>query len=54
MAFRALFTGLILAFSLLAAPAQAVVPELRQPAWTELTLEQKQILLDLRTALRSP
>lgn len=46
MAFRALFTGLILAFSLLS-PAQAAVPELRQPAWVELPLEQKQILSPL-------
>lgn len=46
MAFRALFTGLILAFSLLS-PAQAAVPELRQPAWAELSLEQKQILSPL-------
>ncbi len=46
MAFRALLTGLILAFSLLS-PAQAAVPELRQPAWAELSLEQKQILSPL-------
>lgn len=46
MAFRALFTGLILAFSLLS-PVQAAVPELRQPAWAELTREQKQILSPL-------
>lgn len=46
MAFRALFTGLILAFSLIS-PAQAAVPELRQPAWAELSLEQKQILSPL-------
>lgn len=46
MAFRALFAGLILAFSLLS-PTQAAVPELRQPAWAELSLEQKQILSPL-------
>ena len=46
MAFRALLTGLILAFSLLP-PVQAAVPELRQPAWAELSLEQKQILSPL-------
>lgn len=46
MAFRALFTGLILAFSLIS-PAQAAVPELRQPAWVELSLEHKQILSPL-------
>lgn len=46
MAFRALVAGLILALSLLT-PAQAVVPELRQPAWAELTQEQKQILAPL-------
>ena len=46
MALRALVAGLILAFTLLS-PAQAVVPELRQPAWAELTQEQKQILAPL-------
>lgn len=46
MAFRALVAGLILAFTLYS-PAQAVVPELRQPAWAELSLEQKQILAPL-------
>ncbi len=46
MAFRALVAGLILLFSL-SSPAHAVVPELRQPAWAELTLEQKQILAPL-------
>lgn len=46
MAFRALVAGLILAFSLFS-PAQAVVPELRQPAWAELTQEQKLILAPL-------
>ena len=46
MAFRALVAGLILAFSLFS-PAQAVVPELRQPAWAELSQEQKQILAPL-------
>lgn len=46
MAFRACFTGLILAFSLLS-PVQAAVPELGQPAWAELSLEQKQILSPL-------
>jgi hypothetical protein len=46
MAFRAVVTGLILLFSLFS-PAHAVVPELRQPAWAELTQEQKQILAPL-------
>ena len=46
MAFRALVAGLILTFSL-SSPAQVVVPELRQPAWAELTQEQKQILAPL-------
>ncbi len=46
MAFRALFAGLILTFSLLSLP-QAAVPELRQPAWADLSLEQKQILSPL-------
>lgn len=46
MAFRAVVTGLILLFSLIS-PAHAVVPELRQPAWAELTQEQKQILAPL-------
>lgn len=46
MALRALVAGLILAVTLIS-PAQAVVPELRQPAWAELTLEQKQILAPL-------
>lgn len=46
MAFRAYLSGLILALCL-AASAHAVVPELRQPAWTELSLEQKQILAPL-------
>lgn len=46
MAFRALVAGLILALSLFS-PAQAVVPELRQPAWAELTQEQKLILAPL-------
>lgn len=51
MAFRALVRGLILVvFALSLAPlppAQAVVPELRQPAWSELSPEQKQILAPL-------
>ena len=46
MALRARFAGLILSFFLLS-PAQAVVQELRQPAWAELTQEQKQILAPL-------
>jgi hypothetical protein len=46
MALRALLPGLILALSLLSS-AHAVVPELRQPSWAELTLEQKQILAPL-------
>lgn len=46
MAFRALVAGLILAFSL-SGPVDAVVPELRQPKWSELSLEQKQILAPL-------
>lgn len=46
MAFRAVVTGVILLFSLFS-PAHAVVPELRQPAWAELTQEQKQILAPL-------
>jgi hypothetical protein len=46
MAFRALVAGLILALSFFS-PAQAVVPELRQPAWAELTQEQKLILAPL-------
>jgi hypothetical protein len=46
MAFRALVAGLILALSLLS-PAGAVVPELRQPSWAELSQEQKQILAPL-------
>lgn len=46
MAFRALCAGLILTFALLS-PAQPAVPELRQPAWAELTAEQKQILSPL-------
>lgn len=46
MAFRALVAGLILVFSFFPS-AHAVVPELRQPAWVELTQEQKQILAPL-------
>ncbi len=46
MAFRALVAGLILTLSLFS-PAHAVVPELRQPAWAELTQEQKQVLSPL-------
>ncbi len=46
MAFRALVAGLILVFSFFPS-ALAVVPELRQPAWVELTQEQKQILAPL-------
>lgn len=46
MAFRAVVTGLILLLSLYS-PAHAIVPELRQPAWGELTPEQKQILAPL-------
>lgn len=46
MAFRALVAGLVLLLSLFS-PAHAVVPELRQPAWAELTQEQKQVLAPL-------
>lgn len=46
MALRALVAGLILVFSF-SPSARAVVPELRQPAWVELTQEQKQILAPL-------
>lgn len=46
MALRALVAGLIFASSL-STFAQPVVPELRQPAWAELTQEQKQILAPL-------
>lgn len=46
MALRALVAGLILVFSFFPS-ALAVVPELRQPAWVELTQEQKQILAPL-------
>ncbi len=46
MAFRTVVAGLILFFSLFV-PAHAVVPELRQPAWAELTQGQKQILAPL-------
>lgn len=46
MAFRALLRGLILALCLISS-AHAVVPELRQPAWAELSQEQKQILTPL-------
>lgn len=46
MAFRALVAGLIFVFSFFPS-AHAVVPELRQPAWVELTQEQKQILAPL-------
>jgi len=46
MAFREFFTGLILALCLTAS-AHAVVPELRQPAWVDLSQEQKQILAPL-------
>lgn len=46
MAFREFLTGLILALCLTAS-AHAVVPELRQPAWAELSQEEKQILAPL-------
>ncbi len=46
MAFRTLVAGLILSLSLFS-PSHAVVPELRQPAWAELSQEQKQILAPL-------
>jgi hypothetical protein len=46
MAFRALLRGLILTLCLISS-AHAVVPELRQPAWAELSQEQKQILAPL-------
>lgn len=46
MAFRAFVAGLILFLSLFP-PADAVVPELGQPRWAELSLEQKQILSPL-------
>ena len=46
MAFRALVAGLILSLSLFS-PSHAVVPELRQPAWAELSQEEKQILAPL-------
>lgn len=46
MAFRALVAGLIFLIALLS-PAGAVVPELGQPSWAELSLEQKQILAPL-------
>lgn len=51
MAFRALVAGLIfgvlaLAFDL-STPAQAVVPDLTQPSWAQLSPEQKQILAPL-------
>ena len=46
MALRALVAGLILAVTLIS-PVEAVVPELGQPAWKELTQEQKQILAPL-------
>ncbi|MDR2240634.1 MAG: DUF3106 domain-containing protein [Zoogloeaceae bacterium] len=46
MDLRAPVAGLILACALLS-PAQAVVPELRQPAWAELDAQQKQTLAPL-------
>lgn len=46
MALRALVAGLVLLLSSFS-PAHAVVPELRQPGWAELTQEQKQILAPL-------
>lgn len=46
MAFRALVAGLVLSLSLFS-PSHAVVPELRQPAWAELSQEEKQILAPL-------
>lgn len=46
MAFRALVAGLVLLLSSFST-AHAVVPDLRQPGWAELTQEQKQILAPL-------